>query len=138
MPFLFCGVDAMTFDAGTWWLVGVLLTALLGVVGALVGRSIFKRIDENTADIKQVRENYTTRKDHKADMDAMHREVKEVRDEMRTEMQSLSKDINEIKDTCLRKDEFMQQMLRMESNLKHTDDKIDKVYQYIIGGGRNA
>lgn len=128
----------MTFDAGTWWLVGVLLTALLGVVGGLVSRSIFKRIDENTTDIKQVRENYTTRKDHKADMDALHKEVKDVRSEMRTEMQSLSKDINEIKETCLRREDFLQQMLRIENNLKHTDDKIDRVYQYIIGGGRNA
>lgn len=65
----------MTFDAGTWWLLGLLLTGLLGVVGALVTRSVFHRIDENSADIKEVRENYTTREDHKADMDAQRREL---------------------------------------------------------------
>lgn len=128
----------MTFDAGTWWLVGVLLTALLGVVGGLVSQAIFKKIDENSADIKQVRENYTTRKDHKADMDAMHKEVKEVRSEMRTEMQSLSDDIKEIKETCLRNEDFLRQMMRVEDNIKHVDEKMDTLYQYIIGGGRNA
>lgn len=132
------GVYDMTFDAGTWWLVGLLLTALLGVVGGLVSRSIFKRIDENTADIKQVRENYTTRKDHKADMDAMHNEVKEVRREMRTEMQSLSDDIKEIKETCLRNEDFLRQMMRVEDNIKHVDEKMDTLYRHIIGGGRNA
>ena len=122
----------MTFDAGTWWLVGILLTALLGVVGALVSRSIFKRIDENAADIKEVRENYTPRKDHKSDMDAARKELKEVRSEMRTEIQSLSDDIKEIKETCLRNEDFLRQMMRLE-------DKMDELYKYVIGGsGRNA
>lgn len=115
----------------------MLLTALLGVVGGLVSRSIFKRIDENSSDIKEVRENYTTRKDHKADVDAVHKEIKEVRSEMRTEIQSLSEDIKEIKETCLRKDDFVRQMMRFEDNITHMDDKIDKLYQYSMGGGRN-
>lgn len=122
----------MTFDAGTWWLVGILLTALLGVVGALVSRSIFKRIDENAADIKEVRENYTPREEHKSDMAAARRELKEVRGEMRTEIQSLSDDIKEIKETCLRNEDFLRQMMRLE-------DKMDELYKYIMGGGgRNA
>ena len=91
----------MTFDAGTWWLLGLLLTGLLGIVGALVTRSVFHRIDENSADIKEVRENYTTRRDHKADTDAMRREMKEIRSEMRTEIQDLREDIKEIKENCL-------------------------------------
>ena len=94
----------MTFDTGTWWLITIILTALLGCIGALVSRSIFKSLDEHSSDIKEVRENYTTRKDHKTDIDAVRREMKEVRSEMRTEIQTLSEDIKEVKETCLRKD----------------------------------
>lgn len=104
----------MTFDAGTWWLLGLLLTGLLGIVGALVTRSVFHRIDENSADIKEVRENYTTRRDHKADTDAMRREMKEIRSEMRTEIQDLREDIKEIKENCLRKEDFERNFLRLE------------------------
>lgn len=50
----------MTFDTGTWWLITIILTALLGCIGALVSRSIFKSLDEHSSDIKEVRENYTT------------------------------------------------------------------------------
>lgn len=128
----------MTFDAGTWWLIGLLLTGLLGVVGALVTRSVFHRIDENSADIKEVRENYTTRKDHKEAMDAVHKEIKEVRSEMRTEIQSQSEDIKEIKETCLRNEDFLRQMMRVEDNIMRIDEKMERLYQYIMGGGRNA
>lgn len=128
----------MTFDAGTWWLIGLLLTGLLGVVGALVTRSVFHRIDENSADIKEVRENYTTRKDHKEAVDAVHKEIKEVRSEMRTEIQSQSEDIKEIKETCLRNEDFLRQMMRVEDNIMRIDEKMERLYQYIMGGGRNA
>lgn len=107
----------MTFDTGTWWLITIILTALLGCSGALVSRSIFKSLDEHSSDIKEVRENYTTRKDHKTDIDAVRREMKEVRSEMRTEIQTLSEDIKEVKETCLRKDVFEHNMLRLENKM---------------------
>lgn len=44
----------MTFDTGTWWLITIILTALLGCIGALVSRSIFKSLDEHSSDIKEV------------------------------------------------------------------------------------
>lgn len=118
-------MKTVTFDAGTWWLLGLLLTGLLGIVGALVTRSVFHRIDENSADIKEVRENYTTREDHKADMDAQRRELKEVRSEMRTETQALRDDIKEIKETCLRKEDFERNFLRLES-------KMDALNRYMM------
>ena len=49
----------MTFDAGTWWLLTVIVTTVVGLVGFLFGRSVFRQLDENRADIKEVRENYT-------------------------------------------------------------------------------
>lgn len=118
----------MVFDAGTWWLVGILLTALLGVVGALVSRSIFKRIDENSTDIKEVRENYTPRNEHKDDLEKVHDELRRVRSEMRKDIEGLGKDIKEIKETCLRNEDFLRQMMRLEG-------KMDELYRYIMGGG---
>lgn len=55
----------MTFDAGTWWLVTIIVTVVVGLIGYLFGRSVFKALDENRADIKEVRESYTTQKDHR-------------------------------------------------------------------------
>ena len=45
----------MTFDAGTWWLITIIVTTVVGLVGFLFGRSVFRQLDENRADIKQVR-----------------------------------------------------------------------------------
>lgn len=121
-------MEGMTFDPATWWLLGILLTALLGIVGALVSRTIFKQIDENRVDIKQVRENYTTQKDHKEAQDAMRREIKEVRTEMRTEIRSMSEDVKEIKENCIRREEFLQSQLKLES-------KMDKLMEFLMKGG---
>ena len=121
-------MEGMTFDPATWWLFGILLTALLGIVGALVSRTIFKQIDENGVDIKQVRENYTTQKDHKEAQDAMRREIKEVRTEMRTEIRSMSEDVKEIKENCIRREEFLQSQLKLES-------KMDKLMEFLMKGG---
>ena len=121
-------MEGMTFDPATWWLFGILLTALLGIVGALVSRTIFKQIDENRVDIKQVRENYTTQKDHKEAQHAMRREIKEVRTEMRTEIRSMSEDVKEIKENCIRREEFLQSQLKLES-------KMDKLMEFLMKGG---
>ncbi len=50
----------MTFDAGTWWLITIIVTTVVGLVGFLFGRSVFRQLDENRADIKQVREKLHT------------------------------------------------------------------------------
>lgn len=131
-------MEGMQFDAGTWWLAGLLLTALIGVAGALLSRSIFKRMDENSADIKEVRENYTTRKDHQndltalrnahqKDMESLRKEVREVRNEMRTEIKQMSDDIKDIKENCIRREEFVSHQLKLEN-------KLDRLMEFIMKG----
>ena len=128
----------MQFDAGTWWLAGLLLTALIGVAGALLSRSIFKRMDENSADIKEVRENYTTREDHQKDltalrnahqkdMEAMRKELKEVRTEIRTEIKQMSDDIKDIKENCIRREEFVSHQMKLENQL-------DRLMEFMMKG----
>ena len=98
---------------------------MLGIVGALVSRSIFKQIDENRVDIKEVRESYTTQKDHKDDLDDIRHEIKEVRSEMKTEIQALSEDIKEVKEKCLRKTDFERSVLQLEN-------KVDALTRYLM------
>jgi uncharacterized protein Yka (UPF0111/DUF47 family) len=123
--------DGMAFDAGTWWLIGTLLTGLLGIVGALVSRSIFKELDKHAGDIKEVRENYTTREQHDNDVKDLRKEMKDIRLEMRSEIQQLSEDISEIKENCLRKEDF----IRVTTSLEH---KLDRLNDYLIGGSKNG
>ena len=118
-------MEGMLFDAGTWWLVTIIVTVVVGLIGDLFGRSVFKALDENRADIKEVRESYTTQKDHKDDLDDIRREIKEVRYEMKTEIQALSEDIKEVKEKCLRKSDFERSVLQLES-------KVDALTRYLM------
>ena len=118
-------MEGMLFDAGTWWLVTIIVTVVVGLIGYLFGRSVCKALDENRADIKEVRESYTTQKDHKDDLDDIRREIKEVRSEMKTEIQALSEDIKEVKEKCLRKSDFERSVLQLES-------KVDALTRYLM------
>ena len=129
-------MDGMVFDAGTWWLITICVTALITLIGALVSRSVFKQLDKNGADIKEVRENYTPRSSHEKDMETLRtahqkdmeilrQEVKEVRTEMKTEIQTLSDDIKEVKEKCLRKTDFERSVLQLEN-------KVDTLTRYLM------
>ena len=129
----------MTFDAGTWWLITIAVSAAIGIIGCLFGRTVFKQLDKHGADIKEVRENYTPRKQHDADMEKirkkheddverLRREMKEMRTEMRTEIQVMSSDVRDIKENGIRREEFLQSQLKLES-------KIDKLMEFLMKGG---
>ena len=47
---------AMAFDAGTWWLVGLLATALTGAVVFLVKRTLFSRVDDLSREVGEIRD----------------------------------------------------------------------------------
>lgn len=74
----------MTFDAGTWWLIGILLTALLGFVGVLVSRTVFKALDKNSEDIETIKQDYTPRTTHDASVEKIQAEIKEMQDKFLT------------------------------------------------------
>ena len=131
----------MTFDAGTWWLITIIVTTVVGLVGFLFGRSVFRQLDENRADIKQVRENYTPRDDHQKDLErlrtahqkdveALRREMKEMRTEMRTEIRQMSDDVKDIKENCIRREEFVSHQLKLEN-------KLDRLMEFMKKQGGN-
>lgn len=129
----------MEFDAGTWWAVALLISLAISAVGYLFGRNVFAQLDKHGADIKEVRENYTPRAQHDADLEKMRkkheddverlrREAKEMRTEMRTEIQAMSDDVKDIKENCIRREEFLQSQLKLEG-------KLDKLIDYLMQGG---
>lgn len=118
----------MTFDAGTWWLVTIIVTVVVGVIGFLFGRSVFKALDENRADIKEVRENYTPRSSHQKDLEAVRRDMKEMRTEMRTEMRQMSEDVKDIKENGVRREEYLRSQLKLEN-------KLDRLMELMMKGG---
>ena len=48
--------------------------------------------------------------------------------EMRTEIRSMSEDVKEIKENCIRREEFLQSQLKLES-------KMDKLMEFLMKGG---
>lgn len=74
----------MTFEPGTWWLIGILLTGLLGLVGVLVSRTVFKTLDKNAADIETIKQDYTQRTTHDASVEKIQAEIKEMQDKFLT------------------------------------------------------
>ena len=98
-------MEGMLFDAGTWWLVTTHRDGRGGVDRVSVWmQSVFKALDENRADIKEVRRSYTTDQDHKDDLDDIRREIKEVSPEKTR--YSASEDIKEVKEKCPAKADF--------------------------------
>jgi len=117
------------------------VTTVVGLEGFLFGRSVFRQLDENRADIKQVRENYTPRDDHQKDLErlrtahqkdveALRREMKEMRTEMRTEIRQMSDDVKDIKENCIRREEFVSHQLKLEN-------KLDRLMEFMMKQGGN-
>ena len=85
----------MQFDAGTWWLVGVLLTFLIGALGWMVKRSLDKierkldnaatkaefekEIGECKRQISDIQKTYTTREQHQRDWGECRNDIKSIR-----------------------------------------------------------
>ena len=82
----------MEFDAGTWWLIGILLTFLIGALGWMVKRSLDKierkldsaatktELEKEDGECKQqiaeIQHNYTTRSQHQQDWTECHNDIK--------------------------------------------------------------
>ena len=82
----------MEFDAGTWWLIGILLTFLIGALGWMVKRSLDKierkldsaatkaelekEVGECKQQISEIQHTYTTRSQHQQDWTECHNDIK--------------------------------------------------------------
>ena len=84
----------MEFDAGTWWLIGILLTFLIGALGWMVKRSLDKierkldsaatkaelekEVGECKQQISEIQHTYTTRSQHQQDWTECHNDIKAI------------------------------------------------------------
>ena len=84
----------MEFDAGTWWLIGILLTFLIGALGWMVKRSLDKierkldsaatkaalekEVGECKQQISEIQHTYTTRSQHQKDWTECHNDIKAI------------------------------------------------------------
>ncbi|WP_370755955.1 hypothetical protein [Gemmiger formicilis] len=84
----------MEFDAGTWWLIGILLTFLIGALGWMVKRSLDKierkldsaatktelekEVGECKQQIAEIQHTYTTRSQHQQDWTECHNDIKSI------------------------------------------------------------
>ena len=66
---------AMTFDAGTWWLIGLLVTALIGAVVFLVKRTLFSRVDELAKEVREIRDGTTKKGEYEKDQEKLVRDI---------------------------------------------------------------
>lgn len=103
----------MNFDADTWWIVGLAVTALIGVISYFLKRTMNQQ-DKNNEDINEIKRTYVTKA-----------ELKELKDETNSNLKKLQSDVEEIKDKSLPKADYY----RLQSN---TDSKIDKIYDLLI------
>ena len=124
----------MTFDPGTWWLV----VGLLGLGGTALAFLLKRNMTESDRTKDRVTE-LEARSAQKSDVDkALENvnktvaeqgkaishiektyvekdELQAVRKELREETRKLQADIEDIKENCLRKDDFLRQMMRLET-----------------------
>ncbi len=111
----------MEFGADTWWIVGIVSTAAIGIISYFLKRTMNKQ-DRHEEDINHIKLTYVTKD-----------ELKELKQETSGALDKLQSDVEEIKDKSLTKADFY----RLQSN---TDSKIDKIYDLLMqinGGGRN-
>ena len=70
---------AMTFDAGTWWLIGLLVTALIGAVVFLVKRTLFSRVDELAKEVREIRDGTTKKGEYEKDQEKLVRDIEQIK-----------------------------------------------------------
>ena len=97
---------AMTFDAGTWWLIGLLVTALIGAVVFLVKRTLFSRVDELAKEVRETRDGTTKKGEYEKDQEKLVRAYGEVRG-----------DIKKITENYLTKEDFFREQAKTERKL---------------------
>lgn len=124
----------MTFNADTWWVVGIIVTALIGAVTFLIKTAVFNRVDKCekkvelcvlrdehekdiavcTEEIKQIRQDYTPRSLHSKDIDECRIDIKQIKAEVMT------------------KEDFFREMNKFERKMDRQDEKIDRLLTIIL------
>lgn len=114
----------MNFNADTWWIFGLIVTAIVAVIGFFLVRMI-NQVDKQGKDIVEIQKTYVTKE-----------EFKDFKLDINKAINKIQTDIEQIKDNCLAKGDFYRSQMQ-------TDKKIDKIYDLLIkkqteGGGNDT
>ena len=112
----------MIFGADTWWIVGIIFSAVMGV-GAFFLKRTINQTDSHEKDINEIKQTYVTKD-----------ELKELKNDTKQSIEKLSKAVEEIKETCLTKKEFYQSI----SELKQENRDQNQLIMELIKEGRHG
>lgn len=126
----------MTFDARTWWLIGLLVTALIGAVVYLIKRTLFSRVDELAKEVQAIRDGTVKKSDYEKAQEDLRDSIEEIKrdytprsvheksyDELRT-------DIKKIVENYLMREDFLREHAKV-------DRKIDMLLELAMKGRGN-
>lgn len=129
---------AMTFDAGTWWLIGLLVTALIGAVVFLVKRTLFSRVDELAKEVKEIRDGTTKKVEYEKDQEKLVRDIEQIKKDYTPRSvhdrayDEVRGDIKKITENYLTKEDFFREQAK-------TERKLDMILDILMKkGGADA
>lgn len=106
----------MSFEPGVWWLITVIVTVVIGIIGFFLRRTMTRQ-DKHDDDIEHIKLTYVTKDD-----------LKEVKDDFKASTDKLQKDVEEIKDKCLTKRDYIERQTQTEARL-------NQIYDLLLKGG---
>ena len=130
------GNPAMTFDSGTWWLIGLLVTALITTVTFLIKRSLFSRADDLSKTVKEVQEETVKKADYEKAQDKTEADIEQIRkdytpkDTHSKDFDEVRQDIKRITENYLTKEDFFREQAK-------TDRKLDQILNILMQKGES-
>lgn len=127
---------AMAFDAGTWWLVGLLATTLTGAVVYLVKRTLFSRVDELSREVGEIRDSTVKKADYEKSQEKMSGSIEEIKRDYtprsvhEKSYDELRADIKKIMENYLTREDFFREHAKV-------DRKIDMLLDFAMKGKGN-
>lgn len=124
---------AMTFDAGTWWLIGLLVTALIGAVVFLVKRTLFSRVDDLARDVREIRDGTVRKADYEKAQEKLSGAIEEIKRDYtprsvhEKSYDELRADIKKIMENYLTREDFFREHAKV-------DRKIDMLLDFAVKG----
>lgn len=106
----------MSFEPGVWWLITVIVTVVIGIIGFFLKRTMTKQ-DKHGDDIEHIKLTYVTKDD-----------LKEVKANFKDSTDKLQHDVEAIKDTCLTKRDYIERQAQTEARL-------NQIYDLLLKGG---
>lgn len=106
----------MSFGPGTWWLITIIVTVVIGIIGYFLRRTM-SRQDKHDDDIELIKLTYVTKDD-----------LKIVKEDFRGATDKLQSAIEDLKDNCLTKRDYIERQTQTEARL-------NQIYDLLLKGG---